>query len=129
MGVDIDAQCKEYEEDRIQIEIGDQGKESFWESLRDHYVKFDVVIDDGSHFLSDQTTSLRCLWPRVSEDGVYLIEDCHNERPEHPRDAGSICVYPWVSVYEKTTIKPKRVVSGHPSRPLNVHEIEAYGEL
>ena len=51
IGVDIDERCQEYEEDRITIVIGDQGKESFWNSLDIHP---DIVIDDGSHFLSDQ---------------------------------------------------------------------------
>lgn len=126
IGVDIDPRCQEYEEDRITVVIGDQGKESFW---REYDFAPDIVIDDGSHFLSDQTTSLRCLWPHLKPDGVYLVEDCHNERPEPPRDAGSIAHYPWVCVYEKTTFAPKRVVSGTPSRPLNIHEQEAYAEF
>ena len=69
------------------------------------------------------------MWPKLAENGVFLIEDCHGERPEPPRDAGSIAHYPWVCVYEKFHVKPRRVVSGTPSRPLNIHEQEAYREL
>ncbi len=72
---------------------------------------------------------MRCLWPKLKTDGVYLIEDCHNERPEPPRDVGGLCLYPWVSVFEKFEVIPKRVFTGIPSRPLNEHELEAYSGL
>ena len=123
-GLDIDPRCSEYEEDGIHIIIGDQSDETLLRLLG----SFDVVIDDGSHFLSDQATALRILWPALKDNGVYLVEDCHNERPEPPRDAGSISYYPWVSVFEKFYVKPERIVTGHPSRPLNEHELAAYAK-
>ena len=36
---------------------------------------FDVIIDDGSHKMRDQEATLRALWPRLNEGGIYIIED------------------------------------------------------
>lgn len=35
----------------------------------------DVIIDDGSHTVWDQEATLNMLWPLLSHDGVYIIED------------------------------------------------------
>lgn len=36
---------------------------------------FDLVLDDGSHVLRDQLSSLRAFAPHMSPDGIYVIED------------------------------------------------------
>ena len=59
-GVDIDPKCKEYEEDRIKIFIGNQGDKKFLETLPDD---LDVIIDDGSHQEFHVLTSLHYLFP------------------------------------------------------------------
>lgn len=41
---------------------------------------FDVIIDDGSHQTPHQLLTFDCLRPRLSEGGVYVIEDC--QEPE-----------------------------------------------
>jgi hypothetical protein len=35
----------------------------------------DIVIDDGSHVASHQRISFDCLYPLLSNNGVYLCED------------------------------------------------------
>ena len=104
IGVDIDRRCSAYTEPQIEVFIGDQGDERFWANF-DYQI--DICIDDGSHQLADQMTTLRCVWPKIKPNGVMLIEDCHGERPEPPRDAGSIAHYPWVCVYEKFRVTPR----------------------
>jgi hypothetical protein len=37
----------------------------------------DIVIDDGSHLVSDVVSSLNFLFPHLSEGGIYIIEDLH----------------------------------------------------
>lgn len=37
--------------------------------------KYDVIVDDGGHTMSQQITSLKELWPVVSSGGIYVIED------------------------------------------------------
>jgi len=36
---------------------------------------FEVIIDDGSHRLTDQVNSFHLLWDRVKQGGSYFIED------------------------------------------------------
>lgn len=36
---------------------------------------FDIIIDDGSHFVQHQIISFKTLFPYVKSGGVYIIED------------------------------------------------------
>ena len=36
-----------------------------------------IVLDDGSHVMSDIRASFDRLYPEVSPDGVYMVEDLH----------------------------------------------------
>lgn len=73
IGVDIDEKCEKYEDDNIQIKIGDLGNSRFVESLKE--VKADVIVDDASHFWSHQIDALINLFPSLSRGGVYIVED------------------------------------------------------
>jgi len=117
-GLDIDPRCKEYEETQISIEIGPQAEVETvgWANLH-------VVIDDGSHKHKDQCASFTRLWPEIHPGGCYIIEDCHQGYPDVYAPDMLAYAYPWVLVLEK----PKRMVIGKPSRPLNQAELEAYG--
>lgn len=42
-------------------------------ALRD--AKFDVIIDDGCHWIPEQKATWENLWHRVRPGGVYVIED------------------------------------------------------
>jgi len=48
------------------------------EILKD--IKFDIIIDDGSHQAADQIGSFDLLSEQLNEGGVYVIEDIY---PEH----------------------------------------------
>lgn len=117
VGLDIDGRCKEYEESRITVHIGDQADPPIMG-------RFDIIIDDGSHRIEDQEASFTKLWPYLNSGGVYFIEDCHHGYPDVCRVISVLYYqYPWVVVCEK----PQRVIAGTPSRPLNTAEIAAYG--
>ena len=50
-------------------------------------MKFDIIIDDGSHAANDQIQTMKNLLPYLSDDGIYVIEDIHpgsyiNTHPE-----------------------------------------------
>jgi SAM-dependent methyltransferase len=77
VGLDIDPEAKAFCEDQIEVRIGDQGDDLFLQSVLDEFGTPDVVIDDGSHVMSDINTSFRFLYPRLSRSGVYLVEDLH----------------------------------------------------
>tara|TARA_B110000438_G_C15370135_1_gene460187 strand:- start:167 stop:556 length:390 start_codon:yes stop_codon:yes gene_type:complete len=36
---------------------------------------FDIIIDDGSHILSDQLSALNFFYKYVGKEGFYIIED------------------------------------------------------
>jgi SAM-dependent methyltransferase len=77
VGVDIDPRCRDYVEDGIEIEIGDQSDPAFWCRVIDTHGDFDIVIDDGSHVAEHQRASFLSLWPHLRDLGVYVVEDCH----------------------------------------------------
>ena len=77
VGIDINAECKEFEEDQIQIRIGSQSDTSFLQSVLDEFGTPDIVLDDGSHQMSHVVETFRYLYPRTSANGVYMVEDLH----------------------------------------------------
>lgn len=76
-GVDIDPKCKELEEDQINIFIGDQADRGFLQGIRDKIGPIDILIDDGGHTMIQQITTFEELYPAVSPNGIYLVEDLH----------------------------------------------------
>lgn len=78
IGVDIDSN-NIFQEDRIITINADQRDTSTLQSLVVFTSGgFDVVIDDGSHDIGDQLTSLKSLWGFVKRGGLYIIEDIQN---------------------------------------------------
>lgn len=77
VGLDINPECKFFEEEGIHIEIGSQEDRAFLKSLLDKYGQFDIILDDGGHTMKQQIISFEVLYPGVKWGGVYLCEDCH----------------------------------------------------
>lgn len=77
IGLDINKECKMYEEAQIIVEIGSQNDEEFLKYVVNTYGMFDVVIDDGSHMMGDILKSFGMLFKNVTKDGVYIVEDLH----------------------------------------------------
>ena len=71
-GLDINPDCKAFADDRITIHIGRQDDRDLLNSIG---IDFDIVIDDGSHQVSDQITTFKCLWPTTKM--VYIVEDLY----------------------------------------------------
>ncbi|MDD5650038.1 MAG: hypothetical protein PHF86_06445 [Candidatus Nanoarchaeia archaeon] len=58
-----------------------------------HEVKFDLIIDDGSHTMMGQQLSLALLWPTLAPGGIYIVEDLHTSLPHNPHEwAGGKCL-------------------------------------
>ena len=74
-GIDIDSKCKEFEGGRRKILIGDQGDYDFLHQVTQQYEAFDIIIDDGSHHVRHQLKSFDFLFPKMSDHGIYVIED------------------------------------------------------
>ena len=74
-GIDIKPECKEFEGGRRRILIGNQSDLNFLRELTELAEPFDVVIDDGSHKIGHQLKTFEYLFPKMSDHGVYVIED------------------------------------------------------
>lgn len=88
MGVDLvkntnpwnDTLCAAYPNPRYAFSQGDQSSEAFWNEFIDERGKdWQIIIDDGSHVLSDIMTTFNALWPHVVSGGLYCIEDLTEE--------------------------------------------------
>jgi hypothetical protein len=77
IGIDINPECKNHEEDGIKIFIGDQTDTAFLQSVIDEYGPPDVVLDDGSHVMEHVYATFDFLYDKVSKNGVYMVEDLH----------------------------------------------------
>jgi hypothetical protein len=75
LGVDINPDCKKYEEPRISIEIGSQDDGKFLSRTWQQYGPFDMILDDGSHMNEHVIYSFEHLFGSVKSGGVYVIED------------------------------------------------------
>jgi SAM-dependent methyltransferase len=78
IGVDIDPNTLAMKEHGYDIFLGDQGKPEFWQDIKSSIPKVDILIDDGSHKFEDQRVTFESMYDHVSEDGVFLFEDCHS---------------------------------------------------
>ena len=55
------------------VVIHDATKLSFLDIIKDS--KFDVIIDDGSHYLHEQIQTFHLLKNSINKGGLYIIED------------------------------------------------------
>jgi hypothetical protein len=77
VSIDINPECKKFEEDQIAFRIGSQSDLSFLATVLEEFGTPNIVLDDGSHQMSDVIETFRFLYPRTAADGVYLVEDLH----------------------------------------------------
>lgn len=79
-GVDIlDGILPEYRREDFNYIISDIKDISVKEKLKD--VIFDIIIDDGSHHLSDVLFVVNNYLEKLNTGGVLIVEDC--QQPEH----------------------------------------------
>lgn len=75
IGVDINLKAKKFEEDRVEIVLGNAAHEETLNALKNKYKKFTVIIDDASHAWGDMRTSFEGLWEALERGGFYVLED------------------------------------------------------
>lgn len=76
-GIDINPHCKKFEDEQVEIFIGDQEDRIFLKSLIKKIPKIDILIDDGGHTMKQQINTFEELFPYINGNGVYLCEDLH----------------------------------------------------
>lgn len=68
---------------RIRAIQGDQSDAQFLDELGRRLGPFDIIIDDGSHVNDHVRTSFHALFPYLSSNGVYVIEDLETSYLPH----------------------------------------------
>lgn len=76
-GIDIDPECKKYEEENVEVFIGSQSDRNFLRKLKQQIPPIDILIDDGGHTMNQLRTSFDELFDHVKMDGIYALEDLH----------------------------------------------------
>lgn len=77
IGIDINPDCKKYEDEQCKVRIGEQGDPGFLGEIVEEFGSPDIVLDDGSHKMNDMYDTFRFLYPLLSNNGVYMVEDTH----------------------------------------------------
>lgn len=72
IGIDIHDK-KEYDTDRIKTIVGDQSDRNFLNKFNNS--EFDVILDDGGHTMAQQMISFGCLFQKLKNGGIYILED------------------------------------------------------
>ena len=83
-GIDIDPACASKVDKPNQVRIGSQDDPDFLRSVVEEMGGIDLVLDDGSHKGHHIITSFRALFPLLSDGGLYVIEDMHDDYTEWP---------------------------------------------
>lgn len=77
IGVDVNPECKKFEEGNTQIFIGSQEDPVFLKELKSKIPQVDVLIDDGGHTMKQQIVTFENMFDHVKYGGLYICEDTH----------------------------------------------------
>ena len=73
VGVDINSDCKKYEEERLHIIIANLADDFSLQQLAK--LGASIIVDDASHLWSHQIKALLTLFPSLPSGGIYIMED------------------------------------------------------
>ena len=83
IGIDINPECKKFENDEFEIIIGNQSDPIFWDKFFNKVGKVDIILDDGGHTNLDQViTTTKCV-EKINDSGLLIIEDTHTSYLNH----------------------------------------------
>lgn len=79
IGCDIDEKCRSlsFEDTRIKLVVGDANLPDVHDLIANEAQEFDIVIDDGSHVVSDVIKSFSLYFPMLRVGGSFVVEDLH----------------------------------------------------
>ncbi len=75
--MNVNPECKKFEDEQVKIFIGSQSDPEFLKSIIKSIPNLDIIIDDGGHTMKQQIISFKVLYKHLLSDGVYLCEDTH----------------------------------------------------
>ncbi len=83
-------------------------KINFFQNIK----SFDIIIDDGSHILSDQLKAIDYFFKYLNNDGYYVIEDYRfSEYITHLKDTDDPCIREFFEILKKNINKDFKFVS------------------
>ncbi len=89
--IDIAAHPNQYQSGRSHYHYLDQGNFSDLHKFQQESGgEFDVIIDDGGHFMQQQILSFLMLFPALKSGGLYVIEDLHTSYWQEYGGGGSM---------------------------------------
>ena len=75
IGIDINPECKEHEDNGIEVFIGSQDDPALIKKIFSKYPQVDIILDDGSHMMPHMIASFELMYNRVQSNGIYIVED------------------------------------------------------
>jgi hypothetical protein len=77
IGIDLNKDCKKFEKNGINVEIGNQSDPEFWKGFFLKYGKVDIILDDGGHTNLDQIITTVNTVKHIKDGGILVVEDTH----------------------------------------------------
>lgn len=74
-GANINPRCATLEEENIKILIADQDNRESLRNIKKTLPKFDIILDDGGHTMTQQINTFEELYEHLNMGGIYLCED------------------------------------------------------
>ena len=83
-GIDVDPECKDCEEDNIEIFIGSQADRKFLRQIKKSIPKVDILIDDGGHRMQQQINTFeflkKLIYPPICKIAKVLLFSIYHLR-------------------------------------------------
>lgn len=101
IGADINPNAVRFQRDRVSIEIIDQSNVNDLNVLGTKHGPFDIILDDGSHMWEHQITTLRTMFPFLTDDGIYVVEDLQTNFGQLQKDFRGLADFSCVEYLKK----------------------------
>lgn len=77
VGLDITHATTQYAGDNRHVVIADATRGETADQVVEQFGRPLIILDDGSHIWQHQIETLRYLWPKLLNGGIFIIEDRH----------------------------------------------------
>ena len=104
-----------------QLDVIDQSDAVALAAYAEEFGPFDIIIDDGSHYVSHQILSFEVLWAHLNIGGTYVIEDTSTSLPGRWKDDRYIDSLPTCMEYFHTLVDTACMYKGRVSDQPRLH--------
>ena len=97
IGIDLNPKAKKFEKNGIDIQIGSQSDENFWNKFFQKNGKIDILLDDGGHTNKQQIITTNNV-KNIKDNGMIVIEDAHTS---YQKEFGNPSKYSFINYSKK----------------------------